>query len=242
MRFPNNHDDEDPWSRRDRPHPIPEPHILSDPDPRARPESPPREDRWLITQPDTPDTAATGRSPMRWATVWQRLPGGAWAALAAIVAVLAGAVALSTTDDSGETGGEVRATAAPASATSTAEGACTGLSGTVVTDRDGDPTTVPGLIAAFEAAYYVHRNAEAALRLVAPEAGIAPEGLAVGIASIPAGTTHCVAITPISASTANVHVAELHPDRKRVDYLQLINTRPADTGPALLISNFQKRG
>ncbi len=239
MRSPSNHDDEDPWSWPDRPDPTPEPYNLSDTDPHTRPESPAREDRWLITLPDTPDTSV---SPLWAAWVWHRLPGGAWSALAATVAVLAGVVALSTTNDAGSTSGVVGATAAPASASSTTEGACTGLSGTVVTDRDGDPATVPGLIAAFEAAYYIHRNAEAALRLVAPEAGITVEGLTVGIASIPAGTTHCVAITPISATTATVHIAELHPDRTRLDYLQLINTRPADTGTGLLISNFQKQG
>ena len=98
------------------------------------------------------------------------------------------------------------------------------------------------MIASFEAAYYIDRDAAKAMVLLAPETGITVEGLAAGIASIPPGTRHCVAITPITPTTANVHIAELHPDRKRVDYLQLINTRPADTGGAQLISNFQKRG
>ncbi|MFD4439897.1 hypothetical protein ACFWPK_08965 [Nocardia sp. NPDC058519] len=232
-------DDNDPSELFQPPRPAPAMHIVAGPEPdiEALAESPPRKVRWLVAAPDTPDTADTDGSLSRWDRAWHRLPGRAWAALAATVAILGGAVALSATN-SEQTGDA----AAPPSASSTAEGACTGLSGTVVTDRDGDPTTVPGLIASFEAAYYIHRNPEAALRLIAPEAGIAAEGLAVGIASIPAGTTHCVAITPISATTANVHIAELHPDRKRLDYLQLINTRPADTGAALLISNFQKQG
>ncbi|MGY5228094.1 hypothetical protein [Nocardia asiatica] len=144
--------------------------------------------------------------------------------------------------DTRDAGDPVRATAVPPSATSTAEGACTGLAGAVVTDRRADTTaTVAGVIAAFEAAYYIDRSAETAMALLAPESGITADGLAAGIASIPLGTTHCVAVTPISESTANVHVAELRPDRQRTDYLQLINTRPSEGG-GLLISNVQRRG
>ncbi|CAM4528568.1 hypothetical protein NONI108955_44680 [Nocardia ninae] len=244
MRSRDTPDDKDPFSWLQEPRSTPQLHIIPGPGPGDEleaPESPPREGRWLVALPDTSDTADTGVYPPWWAALRHRLPGGAWAALAVTVAaILTGAVVVAAID-SGETGEAVGATAAPPSATSTAEGACTGLSGTVVTDRDGDTTTVAGLIASFQAAYYIHRSAEAALRLLAPESGIAAEGLAAGIASIPLGTTHCVSITPISASTANVHVSEVHPDRTRTDYLQLVNTRPGEAG-ALLISNIQEQG
>ncbi|MBW0273101.1 hypothetical protein ATM97_23740 [Nocardia sp. MH4] len=147
-------------------------------------------------------------------------------------------------DKGGDTGQQATVTtAAPPSSTTTAQGPCTGLTGTVVTDRAGDRATLEGVIASFEAAYYIDRNAAKAMLLLAPETGITVEGLAAGIATIPPGTRHCVAITPIAPTTATVHIVELHPDRTRTDYLQLINTRPAtDPGGALVISNFQKQG
>lgn len=200
-------------------------------------ESPSPDEFWLVPLRDTPDTADIGW----WVSIGDRLPGGAWAALAATVALLAGVLVVFT-GDTGDTGQQVLATAAPPSPTTTPQGPCAGLSGTVVTDRAGDPATLEGLIASFEAAYYIDRDAGKATGLLAPETGITAEALAAGIATIPPGTRHCVAITPITPSTANVHIAELRPDHQRIDYLQLINTRPADTGTALLISNFQKQG
>ncbi|MFE3228572.1 hypothetical protein [Nocardia sp. NPDC059228] len=118
--------------------------------------------------------------------------------------------------------------------------ACTGLSAPTITDGAGDTTSVAGVIAAFEFAYYHQRSADAAMRLLAPDAGIALEPLTAGIASIPAGTTHCVGITPITDNTADVHLVELHLDRTRTDYLQVINLRRTGTGP--LIYNIQKQG
>ncbi len=188
--------------------------------------------------PSAPDTA---RAPRRGTGLADRLPRGAWAALAATIAVLAG-VLLVPTDKTGDSGGQVPATAAPPTSTTPAQGPCTGLTGEVVTEQAGDPATLAGVIAAFEAAYYIHRDAARAMPLLAPESGITFEGLAAGIASVPPGTRHCVAITPIAPTTANVHIAEIRPDRTRTDYLQLINTRPAEGGGALLISNVQKQG
>ncbi|MFJ1460972.1 hypothetical protein [Nocardia sp. N2S4-5] len=168
------------------------------------------------------------------------LPVRGWAALAALVAVTIGVLAVTRpTHQPGPATATGASLAVPAATTTTAAGgACAGLSGPVVTDRSGDTTTVAGVIAAFEAAYYIGRSAEEALRVVAPEAGITVQALADGIASVPAGTTHCVAITPIGANTANVHIVEMHPDGQRMDYLQVVNTRPTPGG-GLLIINFQ---
>ncbi|MGY2093526.1 hypothetical protein [Nocardia gipuzkoensis] len=204
-------------------------------------QSPLPEDDWLAPLPEPPATPVRDTLSRWWVSIRYRLPVGAWAALGATIAILAGVLVVFT-DDTGDTGQQVQATAAPPSPTTTPQGPCAGLSGTVVTDRAGDPATLEGLIASFEAAYYIDRDAAKATALLAPESGITFEGLAAGIATIPPGTRHCVAITPITPSTANVHIAELRPDRERIDYLQLINTRPADTGTALLISNFQKQG
>ncbi|WP_433759579.1 hypothetical protein [Nocardia sp. CA-135398] len=245
----------DPWAWLKQPRMGPALHLVSDPDPdpdldpdldsetgvEASPQPSPQQGRWLVALPQTRDTADTAVARPLWNTGGYRVPGRVWATLAATVAVVIGVVAMWGNDSRNPTD-PVRATTVSASATSAAEGACTGLSGTVVTDRPADTTaTVAGVIASFEAAYYAQRSAEAAMRLLAPESGITHDGLAAGIDSIPAGSTHCVAVTPISETTANVHVVELHPDRQRVDYLQVINTRPGEGG-GLLISNVQGQG
>ncbi len=236
--------DDDPWAWIEQPlmgpslHLVPDPDLDSETGVEANPAA--REGRWLVALPQPPDPPDTAVGPWGRGDAGHQVSWRVWAALAATVAVMIGVVAV-WADDTHDAGDPLRATAVPPSVTSSAEGACTGLSGTVVTDRPADTTaTVAGVIAAFEAAYYIDRNAETAMRLLAPESGIAADGLAAGIASIPAGTTHCVAVTPISESTANVHVVELRPDRQRMDYLQLINTRPGESG--LLISNIQRQG
>ncbi|MET9491176.1 hypothetical protein [Nocardia sp. NPDC006630] len=150
-------------------------------------------------------------------------------------------VAVSVTRSTNESTVSVLSAAAPTvSSAAVLTGACTGLSATTVTASPGDTSSVAGVIAAFEYAYYEQRSADAALRLLAPDAGITVEPLAAGIASIPAGTTHCVAVTPIADTTADVHLVELHPDHTRTDYLQVINLRHTETG--LLINNIQRQG
>ncbi len=117
--------------------------------------------------------------------------------------------------------------------------ACTGLTATTVTDGPGDRDTAAGTIAAFEHAYYRQRDPAAAMTVLGPQARIDPATLAAGIASIPPGTRHCVAVTPIADQAADVHVVELHPDGGRIDYLQLINVTVAPG--ATLITGIQAR-
>ncbi|MGV9613229.1 hypothetical protein [Nocardia xishanensis] len=240
---PSDDDDADAWV--DLPQSRPDLHIIpgqdTDPDVDGPDQSSSPEDDWLVPLRDPPATSVIGTISRWWTGIRYRMPVGAWAALGAAVVILAG-IAAGAAHNTGTTGEQVLATAVPPSPTTTPQGPCAGLSGTVVTDRPGDPVALAGVIASFEAAYYIDRDATKATGLLAAETGITAEALAAGIATIPPGTRHCVAITPITPTTANVHIAELHPDGKRVDYLQLINTRPADTGTALLISNFQKQG
>ncbi|MEU3010133.1 hypothetical protein [Nocardia asteroides] len=118
--------------------------------------------------------------------------------------------------------------------------ACTGLQAATVTDGAGDATTVAGVIAKFQHAYYTQRNVDAALALVGPQSGVTREGLTPVIAALPAGVTHCVGIDVIAENTAEVHVVELRADGARSDYLQLVNLAPGPSG--LVITNVQKRG
>ncbi|WP_280464794.1 hypothetical protein [Nocardia brasiliensis] len=166
-----------------------------------------------------------------------------WAGLAAVVTAAVAGIALAPNDSSRPDALALSRTAAPPSTTTVVSGgACTGLAGATVSDGAGDLRSPAGVIVAFEHSYYARRDADAALTLVAPEAGLVGEALAAGIASIPVGTTHCVAITPIADSAAvDVHLVERHPDGTRTDYLQLINVRTDEHG-ASVITNIQKRG
>ncbi|MFX0576240.1 hypothetical protein [Nocardia nepalensis] len=211
---------------------------------RARPSDRETDDEWawLNGNPPSntdgfePNDAEPGRG--------RGLPPKAWAVIgvAAVVAaslVIAGAVA--ARNERPQTAAPTMTAAPPPSTMPTAaRSACEGLTGTVVTvTADGiDPMT--RAIAGFEYAYYTQASAEAAMRFLAPEAGILPEPLAAGIASIPQGTRHCVAITPIAETTAAVHVVELRRDGQRIDYLQVINVRVTDSAGA--ITNIQKQG
>ncbi|MFJ2834216.1 hypothetical protein ACIO52_02520 [Nocardia sp. NPDC087230] len=118
--------------------------------------------------------------------------------------------------------------------------ACTGLKAATVTDGAGDTTTVAGVVAKFQHAYYVQRNVDAALALVGPQSGVTREGLTPVIAALPAGVAHCVGVDVVAENTAEVHVVELRTDGTRSDYLQLVNVA---TGPSgLVITNVQRRG
>ncbi|MGY2087917.1 MULTISPECIES: hypothetical protein [Nocardia] len=192
--------------------------------------------RWINPQQPSPPRPVRGAARAR-------VPRRMWVWLAAclvVAAVLAGLGFSWIADTPATVTAIPTLIAAPPATTPPSRGACTGLSGHTVTDSEGDTHSVAGVIAAFEHAYYVQRSAEAALRLVAPEAGLVVEALAAGIASIPAGTTHCVAITAITDGAAEVHLVQRQPDGQRVDYLQLINVCHGPAG--VVITNIQKRG
>ncbi|WP_157186805.1 hypothetical protein [Nocardia jiangxiensis] len=192
-------------------------------------------DEWeWLTDQTAPATRPTSQPRTR-----IRLRATIIAGLTAIVAtgVTTGAL---LARPAGHPGAAPAATTAPRSTSTPAtSAACSGLTGATVTDRAGDADTVAGLIATFEFAYYTTRSVDQAMRTVAPDSGIVPQALAAGIASIPPGTSHCVAINPLAGEAADVHVVELHPDHTRVDYLQLVNTHRTPTG--LVISNIQRQ-
>ncbi|WP_067902632.1 hypothetical protein [Nocardia vaccinii] len=236
----NTSGEDDQWAWLDTP---PDPDQLSevtdpgvDIDLVAEPTVP--QENWDEVVPTDPGPDAS-EPRAAWGRFARRVPVRGVAGLAAVLAVVVWVVVGAHAPHHPSGGGTGTKTASM-SASATA-GVCAGLSGTVVTEHGGDPATVPGVIATFEDAYYTQRNAEAAMRVVAPESGITQQALAAGIATIPAGTRHCVAITPVTLNTANVHLVEVHPDHKRVDYLQVINTISGPSG-GLLISHVQEQG
>lgn len=180
---------------------------------------------------------------------YRLVPLRGWLLVAAVLALAVGAITTGIVDVTSKpktvAPPAISVAASPASpaATAPASPACAGLGGpqgTIVTDRGGDRDTLIGVIAAFEQGYYAQRSVAALTPLLAPDAGLDPARLAAGIASIPIGTRHCVAITPVSSNAADVHIVELHPDGTRVDYLQLLDARIA--AGATVITNIQKAG
>ncbi|MRH92959.1 hypothetical protein GFY24_37025 [Nocardia sp. SYP-A9097] len=201
------------------------------------------ETEWRWLEDDSGDARPTGRTG---GTTARRTPSPSvrrWIApiLTTAVATTVTIAAVLALRPTGEPPVAVSTTTAPSTTPAAMrEGACAGLSAATITEGIGDTSSVAGVIAAFEYAYYRQRSADTAIRLLAPDAGIALEPLAAGIASVPVGTTHCVAITPIADTTVNVHLVELHPDHTRTDYLQVINLRRTESG--LQINNIQKQG
>lgn len=94
----------------------------------------------------------------------------------------------------------------------------------------GDQQSGPGVIAAFEYAYYVDRSGDAARALATPDSPL-PQGPAIqtnGIDTVPLGTTHCVRITPITTGVYSVALAEMRPGQPPVQFPQTITTKEID--------------
>jgi hypothetical protein len=88
----------------------------------------------------------------------------------------------------------------------------------------------PAVILAFQYAYYVTRSSEQARAVVAPDAAVSSlADIQHGIDTIPAGTTHCVTITPgASVGQYLVQISEQRPNARSVAYnAQLVTTARA---------------
>lgn len=83
----------------------------------------------------------------------------------------------------------------------------------------GGTATGPEVILAFEHAFYVARNPEAARALATENAEVSPvERIRTGINSIPVGTRHCVKISPKAEGSWRVEITEIRPDGRQVKY------------------------
>ncbi|MGR6584760.1 hypothetical protein ACT89R_29580 (plasmid) [Rhodococcus qingshengii] len=93
----------------------------------------------------------------------------------------------------------------------------------------GDQKSGPGVIAAFEHAYYVTRSGTAVRALTTPDTSLpAQEKIQAGIDTVPTGTTHCVRITPISAGIYSVALTEMRPGQPPAQFPQTITTEEFD--------------
>ena len=93
----------------------------------------------------------------------------------------------------------------------------------------GDQKSGPGVIAAFEHAYYVTRSGTAVRALTTPDTSLpANEKIQAGIDTVPTGTTHCVRVTPISAGIYSVALTETRPGQPPAQFPQTITAKELD--------------
>ncbi|MEV4237509.1 MULTISPECIES: hypothetical protein [unclassified Nocardia] len=104
--------------------------------------------------------------------------------------------------------------------TSAAECPAERVGDTITGNGAGGMDSGPGVIFAFQYAYYVTRSGAATREFVVPNASVSPAGtIQQGIDGIPAGTTHCISITPgASVGQYLVQVTEHRPDSTSVTY------------------------
>jgi len=95
----------------------------------------------------------------------------------------------------------------------------------------GDEATPEGVVAAFEHAYYVVKDASAATALVTPDASIDAETLRrEGIDRLPAGTTHCVDARAGQDGAVEVVLVEARPGQPELEIRQRITTAAGEGG------------
>ncbi|MEU4060323.1 hypothetical protein [Rhodococcus qingshengii] len=93
----------------------------------------------------------------------------------------------------------------------------------------GDQKSGPGVIAAFEHAYYVTRSGTVVRALTTPDTSLpAKEKIQAGIDTVPTGTTHCVRITPIAAGIYSVALTEMRPGQPPAQFPQTVTAKELD--------------
>ncbi|MFJ7621395.1 MAG: hypothetical protein ACI9JD_000929 [Rhodococcus sp. (in: high G+C Gram-positive bacteria)] len=93
----------------------------------------------------------------------------------------------------------------------------------------GDHKSGPGVIAAFEHAYYVTRSGTAVRALATPDTSLpSVDKIQAGIDTVPTGTTHCVRITPIAAGIYSVALTEMRPGQPPAQFPQTITAKEVD--------------
>ena len=112
---------------------------------------------------------------------------------------------------------------------------------TVVTDTTGDRTSGPGVIAAYEAAFFVARDPKAALDTTDRGPGVPAEPqLAQGILQVPRGAPWCVSITNTGAGVFETAVRYL-PASHAQPVFWLLNITVANNGGLYTITRIQDK-
>ncbi|WP_433654111.1 hypothetical protein ACQPW1_25890 [Nocardia sp. CA-128927] len=87
----------------------------------------------------------------------------------------------------------------------------------------GSTTSGPDVILAFQYAYYVARSGADARAVTTTDASVpSAEVIGAGIKSVPAGTQHCVMITPMADGRFDVVITEVRPDAAVRTYRQFV--------------------
>lgn len=95
----------------------------------------------------------------------------------------------------------------------------------------GDRLSQVGVVAAFEHAYYVEKDATRAVELTTEDAGLDPVRLDTeGIGALPEGTTHCLEASTDGGDVVSVRLSELRPDADPIVIHQRITTGLDDNG------------
>ncbi len=183
----------DPYPEETSPHP-PEPDDTSEPvsAPTAR-ERLRRRLETIRPTPTAPPDAPRRPDRTRWATVV--LGAAGMAALTGAAYVQFVVIGF----DDAPPPVPSASTATPISAATPASGDCPSerIGSTVRGNGPGGDASGPEAILAFQHGYYVARSGEQARAVVAPDAAVpSAADIQRGIDTIPAGTTHCVTITP----------------------------------------------
>ncbi|MBF6327752.1 hypothetical protein IU452_04385 [Nocardia transvalensis] len=99
----------------------------------------------------------------------------------------------------------------------------------------GSTASGPDAILAFQHAYYVARSGGLARSVTTADAWVSsPQVIDLGIATVPAGTRHCVQVAPLPDGRFDVQVTETRPDRSTRTYRQIVTV--ADRNGTTLIT------
>ncbi len=104
-----------------------------------------------------------------------------------------------------------------------------GVDGPVTTGNDsGDQESGPGVIKAFDYAYYADRSGERARAVATPTGVGSTQELQASIDALPADTGHCLRITDRGNGLYAVQLTETRPGEQPIVYPQLIQTVQAN--------------
>lgn len=182
-----------------------------------------------------PDTASGFPAPARRRRRRRVAIGAGVFAVVALVlvggAVMAGVLSFSSSSASSSSASSSAAVAGPPPT----QTACPASSsnGVVTGSGPGDQDSGPGVIEAFNHAYYVQRSAAAARAVAAPGAVAAEPVMQAYIDKLPVGTTHCLSITTLAPNTFRVVLTEIPPDSAQPG-------RPGDPAPAPPVAIHQR--